>query len=916
MSSIMQQKRQARGARFQRLDDDGWMSGPRVTDGDLLTACKAVERINAASIEMAGLAEKSNGISLFGHRNSVRINKELNTMLSELTFSNGKKIGEEFATAGHTLINNHFLKLIKVPSPGLTRLCLAAVDDWGHLPVITRVLAGGDALHRDHPLFTDLVHDGSKYYFDASEISGERAWQMRGELARLAHAGHYWLEYLMLLPLSRTAKTVQAHHLYALVSAWVLLEWCSDWQLHRSRFWFEKKSGRNEREDPGQAALDRLLQGFPFPVQAGIRWCPTAECRESLTELIRSALAPAMELLNTRSLDQGGALTARISSNMAIAQGRDVYKKLADSLLALDGSLASAAQEVKAALRQSMAAPTRDRASGIQMERRPVAPADLLAMEPVRNLAAMELVQTRYWSPFVAGFAHLYETETEQPGAPMPHIGVLPLSLRLAAAAGSTLLAKTLAGKVQLPDAVFAAEEYLAEGPNLDTRKQIHAHVKNIFLRYLAFQEVCAKAEGSMTPDAWLTWVEHNFLYAGGCGVDSVTTLIFPAFFFSDMKFNHLLRFEDAGFQRVWRAVRAEIATLYPLYMQRNFNDLKQRFITIFKVVRDLNLRHAEDLESTNNGGSPPPFLVPPAEDPFALPPNVFTREHLLLEEANAPIEFERLGGGNPAALQHMIQRLSPFISQLRRLHAQPLETMPRLRGRFANGLDFDMERLDAVMIGEAEAPFISVDYRPAPRPDTRYTVRILVDFSGSMGKERVGLAKDFALALSLGLKNFDVVLYFYSTKVNFYQLIEVFDSRRRKLGGLGALASICDKRYDSGWGWNPDAACLLAVRAIMDRESGMARHHNIVVCLGDMEFCGSLKAGIAGNATAEVVYAARKLLADGHRLIIGRCGINQDPFPSDEVQHGYLHLPETGINHASVATLYRLIQSATAGGF
>lgn len=903
------------------LDDEGWFDGPRTSGQDLLVACKAVERINAASDKMAGLAAKSGGSSIYGHRNSVRINKALNRDLNALTFSNGKKVAEEFAAAGHTLVNNHYLKLIKAPSPGLAKLCLCRVDGWGRLPVITKVLAGGDVLHRDHPLFACLVHDGGRYYVDASkdgtagnEEGDWNAWRMNDELARLGGAAHYWLEYLMLLPLAMVAKAVDAQHLLGLAAAWVLVEWSADWQTVQRAAWSraEPDASASQPDDPRQAALDRLLQGFPFSIRADCRWLPAAEYRERMAGTIRKALAPAMDLLTARNMDNGGALPARQAGNLAIALGGDVPRTLADELHALNQASAPLARQVGAALRKSMKLHARADSGPVvrTYERRPVEPADLLAIEPVRNLAAMELVQSRYWSPFVEGFAHLYESETERPGAPMPHAGVLPLSLRLAAAAGSTLLARTLAGKVQLPDAVFAADTFLVEGPDLDVRKQIHAHVKNNFIRYLAFQDVVAKAEGSATPDAWLTWVEYNCLYAGGCGVDSVSALIFPAFFFSDLKFDRLLRHEDEHFKRIWRAVRTEIATLYPLYKRRDMIGLKQRFARLFEKVRDLNLRHAESIEPADEKGAPPTFLTSPAEDPFAAPSNVFTREHLVLDEANAPIEYERLGGGNPAALQHMIQRLTPYITLLRRLHAQPFVALPRLRGRFSNGLDFDMDRLDAVMVGETEAPFLSVDHRPAPRPDVRYTVRILVDFSGSMGKERVGLAKDFALALSLGLRNFDVVLYFYSTKGSFYQLIEVFDSRRRKLGGLGALASICDNKYDSGWGWNPDAACLLAIRALMDREPGIAGRRNLLVYLGDMEFCSSLKAGIAGHAAGEVAYAARKLLADGHRLIIGRCGTDHAPFHPDEIPHAYFHLPETGIDHPTVRLLYRLIHA------
>jgi hypothetical protein len=912
--------------RFTRLRNslrEDWEEGPAISEKDLALAADAIRLVNAASEEMAALPGTCNGYAVQGHRESVRINKHLNLELNNKCFSNGKKIIEEFSATGHTLVDNHTLKLIRIPSPGLAKLCLARVDGWGRMPVITTFIAGREALRREHPLFDGLAHNGSQRFVDATPCkTGEgvppwAAWRIHSELARLADSGHYWLEYLMLLPLAMAAKTLSAVNLLSLISAWVLLEWSADWAVASDpmRMWADLD---DQGADPAQTALDWLLKDYPLDIQARptIRWSPAASFREDAAQTIRAALEPSMSRLTAHLEDLGGALPVRTAAHFCTALGwSDIPETLSAELRQQEASARKAAHAIRKALDHAM---TGEQAAfhavgGARIrDRRPIEPADLLAAEPVRNLAAMECVQTRYWSPFVAGFDALYETEADRPGAPMPHAGVLPLSLRLAAAAGSTLLAKTLAGKVQLPDSLFAPEVYLAEGlPHLDARKHIHAQVKNNFLRYLAFRDVEKRAKGSATPDAWLTWVEHHFLYAGGCGVDSVSALILPAFFFSDLKFKRLLRYEQDDFKEIWSDVRAEIALLYPLYAGHDTRGLKERFASIFRKIADLNLLYAEGIASAQDGGTPPPFLNPAQEDPFAEPSNVFTREHLVLDEAAAPIEIERLGGGNPAALQRMIQRNTPYIALLKRLHAQPAVIQPRLRGWFANGIDFDMARPESLIVGQSESPFVGIDYRPAPRPDVRYTVRILVDFSGSMGRERVGLAKDFALALSLGLRNFDVLLNFYSTKGSFYQLIEVFDSRRRKLGGLAALASICDKKYASGWGWNPDAACLLAVGAIMAREPGhVGRHQNILVYLGDMEFCGSLKPGLAADAAGEVAYAANRLVLRGHRLVIGRCGTDLDPLPED-IPHGYFHLPETGINRASTRTLYQLIQTA-----
>ncbi len=899
----------------ENMDDDfaSFMTIPH----DLFLVTKTIPQINAASDQLNTLASKTNGDHLYGHQQSVQIIRSVNHTLKQ-RLSNENTLADELK-GRQPFLNNPSLRLIKIPQPGLSKFCLAYINGRGQIPVLTRILAGDNALVREHPLLPVLVHDKTQYYVDATLFKPSHrshGWyfmRLIDTISRQAWLAHHLIEYLGIYPLAMIAKKIEASNILSLVAIWLLLEWNADWNGNPEAGFGVPESGLNNRTSTDEA-LHFLLREYPLPIEADCAWRPPRSFRDEYIAFIEKALTPAKAALRKKMTRQGGAMPERSAFHLIMAcdwKPEQIPADLVNALLRIDQKLTSKVQSLKLAIKGSLQthriSPQRD-FGRFSSARRAIEPADLLAPSAVRAMAAMKLVQDHHWTPFVARFADLYEGDEELPGAPMPHSGLLPLNLRLTAAGASTLLAKALDGKVDLPSHLFGAENFL-RSPDPEAHKAIYHSVNLNFRRYLAFQEVAQAAP--TTTEAWLTWIESIFLYSGGCGLDSVTDLIFPAFFFSTHQFEMLLRYEKAEFKKVWLEIRNRIGSLYDFYQKRRYHNLKDQFKCIFRQIATLNLRQMQTIGADADNEPPPVCAAPGQTDPFERPANVFSEKHLVIDEASAPIAFEQIAGGNPAALQHAVSRLKPYISMLKHLHVHPSTRAPRLRGRFAHGLDFDLERLDALMVGDTEAPFCNIDYRPAERTDVRYTLRVLQDYSGSMNQERVRLAKDFALTLGMGLRTFDVILYLYATKGSFYQLIECFDSRKQRLGGQHSLASICDEKYSAGWGWNPDGAALLAIQQLIVQETGPAARNNLIVYLGDMEFCSSLKPNLAPDLTGEVVYACQKLITSGHCLVIGRCGTDLDPIPQEKVPHGYLHLPETGISKASVLELYSLIMAA-----
>jgi len=93
--------------------------------------------------------------------------------------------------------------------------------------------------------------------------------------------------------------------------------------------------------------------------------------------------------------------------------------------------------------------------------------------------------------------------------------------------------------------------------------------------------------------------------------------------------------------------------------------------------------------------------------------------------------------------------------------------------------------------------------------------------------------------------------------------MLLVFDSKSRSKGGVGALASVFRKGFDSGNGWNQDAAALLAIEKRIERQGSKPA---IVVHVSDDAWCGSLTKGVSAQEVVE--YVAARLVENGRPYI------------------------------------------------
>jgi hypothetical protein len=883
----------------------------RLSINDMSIARQGIDMINQTADRIEKIPRQTRGNHMTGHNLHKHLLKILRLTL-EKPMSSQKTLIEELGSSSDSLLNNHVYRVLKNPGGGLSRVALVEVIRWGRLPEV-KALIGRRAIESDHPLFSGhLLQDGTRYYLNSPEDDVDLPlWDRYGlglELGRLILSGHYTLEYLGLFQLAIAARKLDMRHILELLSMWVLLEWSDAWRQKTSPMHF--RYSRDEDGNLTQRALGMLATEYPCSMVPEVSWHPPRGFITRVTEQIAGMLEPAMTCLRQVHDRQGGALPQRSAGGLILAGDiRFLPFDILKQMQAVDKKIRHEVPIIGHMLEQSLKT-DRFFPKKYTSGRRPISPADLLVAEPVRNLAAMKLIQG-YWMPFLADFTE--DSPDSLPGAPMPRPGLLPLEVRLGASATAVILALMLDGHAMpLPDSVFPSGG-VAGTENEDENKAMFNLIKINFHNYLGFRHMLDKLAGthSVTPDHWLTLMETAFVYDGGSGVDTVLSLVTPAFFFSDSKFASLIRYEAPDFKKIWRSIRSEIEMLHTYHARKKYYELNGAFTRIYRLICKLNLKTVEGIDPDSDE-KVPPALRPPQTDPFAAPDNIFSKDTLLIEESGAPILLERLGGGNPMMLHNKINSLKHLIGRIKKLYARPQIPAPRIKGRAHKGISFDMQRAHALMVGDLELPFESIDYRSTTSLDTRYTVRILMDFSGSMNCDRVEVVKDCALVTSLGLEsNFDVVLYFYTTKDSFYAITEVFDSRRRRQGGLSALATITDPRYRSGWGWNPDAAALLGIHQMIQKESGFAGKNNVVILLGDMEFCSSLKNGLE-SAEAEVGYACNKLIRNGHHIILGRCGNDEeDPIPQTEMPHGYFHLPETGIDLMTTTRLCHLIQAA-----
>ena len=125
-------------------------------------------------------------------------------------------------------------------------------------------------------------------------------------------------------------------------------------------------------------------------------------------------------------------------------------------------------------------------------------------------------------------------------------------------------------------------------------------------------------------------------------------------------------------------------------------------------------------------------------------------------------------------------------------------------------------------------------------------------------------------------------------------------------------MSAITKQGYESGSGWNPDAAVISCIHEMYEKEiSGP-----VIVChLGGHEYCKSLVDGLGcESAEDEMELVLRRMLKnDRFSYIVCRVGSDEDPFShARDLRHHYAFIPDEPVSEETMTTLYRIVSQCS----
>ena len=865
---------------------------------------RAVTAVNRLSAKAARVEIESGGSHQIGDRSIRSCYAALNAELDK-PFSTDKKIRDCLSPAG-PLEGSEF-KLVRGRSYPIPTLALVRIDPWkrGAALTLLEYVAGANVCDRFFPLNDRLLVDGAGVrYVDATGL--EAASDGENRRVSLALRDDYveaLLEQAYLLERNGNFDLALFAHdlrLASVLAAFRIRVFCDHLGAPApQRLWLRFEDPHRERE------VARLAYGglVPEPILEADN--PDDRVRAELAHLFHERVAKPVREFFARPVTAGGAVPIRQQGNLR-RLGRDGGKP---APIEWQSNLRSIEREARIFCEEAVAMLLEKRTPSVRVGARFEAldAADLESPNRVRRYMAVAEVIRPGYEEFMRGseVAKRYERSAKPlPHCPMPIDGPEPLDMRLKAALFSLLLADLKGTVLRVPETLFewTAPKSMGE-EEAKAQKSIHDTLVKA-LRQRMLVEVMRQLSPSTArlSEVWLTMVEGRFQHTG-CGVDSVDNLLFPCLFFHEQLFEHLLRNEHEIYRQSWSRLRSIGAQLPPAVSARAWPEVRRIIAMMFKEFSELSLRQVHGNKAGVNNPLPPPVF-----EPFEAPKNFFSERFLQIEEASAPVQVVTAAPGNPADYERMVARLTPHIQKLRRLESQPMEEQAGLAGHAKFGPLLDPLRLPLYPLGHLL--FSRVSYAPEPIRGKRRLVAILMDFSGSMDSCRVDTAKQAAIVIAEGLHgggaSFDLEFYLYNTAGPLYRLCLIYKSSDRRFGGRAALASITNRDYTSGDGWNPDAAALLAMKSMFDQNPEAVGA--VLVHLGDHEYCSSLGHRFP-DARQEVAYAVQKLLDAGkYHYIAARVGKDEDPLPTT-IPHSYIHFPDQPLTVEKMADLYHILR-------
>ncbi len=814
-------------------------------------------------------------------------------------------------------------------------LMLAEVDRAYGVDVILNFSHGSHEAYRHfNPLVKMLLSDGSGARFiDATcianikDIDYWRKYTLVENMADAVMHTHYLSEKNGYYHLSLTANAFGLSNTIKLLKLKIFAD-----HLHyyRPRQRYSHFHSDMPRDETGmECVFDAILT-----TNAGLRSVPPekacvfdgipghlltltelpASIHRKIEQLIDHSLAGALHNAIAKQGEYGGALPQRTLGGVVAGYNNGAPQKglpvRPPELLEIEGRASELWNEASALLNTPRAGKTDKERLFL-----PVDIADFESNSPQRKLLAAVECQ-KNWEMFVAGCCFnemVYDKlMKEVSNCPMPYTADQPVGQRLKAAVTGQLMSDIGIGATtfyHLPNHVFTYQK----DPSLEDERNkaveaVHTAVGNMMQRLISFhylREVSQKKIDGVF-DSWLSFHEEHYRYAG-CGVSSVEQLIFPAFFFSDMRFRELIAEEEDWFRNPWLKIREYLKDFGVYFEAKNWFGIYQIISKIFDEIKKLSLTLIKD-DGTLPANDLFAATKPPAVSPFNPPPAHFSKEQVAVPESLAPVQLVKAPPGNAARYEQLVAKNTHFIRKLRRIDSVFRKPCTSFKRYARTGPIFDDLRLPFYQ--EGELLYSMVQYTPKIVPGRKNQVVILFDFSGSMGEDKVARAKDVAVIMAEGLRErFDIRLYLYTTNGSFYELINIFDSEDKTAGKMG-LASITANDTSHGRGWNPDAAMIMAVNNIMKGRPDKRRY--TLIHISDCEFCKSLARSDLANGLEEVELAARRIIDEGNSYVVARIGKDEDPFALSNVRHEYLHFPDGILKEAKVDELYKALVQAT----
>lgn len=878
-----------------------------LTEAECHRLVNTVMLANQISQQAAQVEQESGGSHLEGDRLIQSCYSRL-AMEVDQPFRDGKKI-KDCLSPGGPLERTEY-RLIRNAAHPLPTLALVRIDPWKAMGAcaLLECVAGPDTFERFCPVNDRLLADGSGVrYADTRPLSaggddgsgnGRWTWMQRDAYVRAVTEQQYLLERGGNLELARLAKLL---NLVWVQGAFRIKVFCDYLRFPPSDLRYFRRDEELLRD------VTRLA--FSNVVPDIVLDCPPlaesamARMEEDFEETV---LTPMRRVFN-QALRLGGAAPDRSLGSVYPQWNRwqlPLPGGPRETLHAIDAEVENFVARTIAALLEKRSSTKKNNGKfpGLDV-------ADLESSNRVRKyMAVTELVRPEFESflqdPRITERYQLLGKKL--PCCPMPLEGIEPLEMRLKTALFCLLVSDLKSSVNRIPETVFQWSQPANMGEEeAKANKGMHEKLCVALRNRLVVEELKRLSPVALRLcEAWTTLYEERFRHAA-CGVDSVDNLLVPCVFFHNQHFDRLLAPELPWYRESWLGLRRLAEELVSAITAANWPEARRLVGLMFEGFRGLQLRMAHP----SNAPIANPISLPIGSF-FDAPKTFFSERMMQIKEAAAPIQIAMAPPGDPAAYARLVDELKPHIQRLRQIQSQPLEEQAVLAGHARFGPILDRFRMAYYPLGENL--FSRVSYSPQPIPGRRRLVTILMDFSGSMNAQRVATAKEAGVVIAEGLRggqnagpSFDLEFYLYYTTGSFYLLHCIYKSSERQIAGHAALASITNRDFTSGEGWNPDAAALLAMKELFDKNPDA--EDAIVIHLGDHDYCNSLLSGWFPSATAEVEYAVQKL-SEKYHYIAARVGKDEDPI-SENIPHRYLFFPETGLSTEKAIELYQLLK-------